>query len=39
MIDSMTDTALEPLLEKWNVRFNNDLIMMRVSILGLREGI
>lgn len=39
MIDSMTDTALEPLLEKWNVRFDNDLIMMRVSILGLREGI
>ncbi|MCX6901082.1 MAG: GldG family protein [Verrucomicrobia bacterium] len=39
MLDPMTDTALEPLMEKWNVRLDNDLIMMRVSILGLREGI
>jgi ABC-type uncharacterized transport system len=39
MIDPMTDTALEPLMEKWNVRLDNDLLLMRVSILGLREGI
>jgi ABC-type uncharacterized transport system involved in gliding motility auxiliary subunit len=39
MLDPMEDTALEPLMEKWNVRFDNDLLMMRVSILGLREGL
>ena len=39
MVDPLTDTALEPLLEKWNVRIDNDFLMMKVSILGLREGI
>jgi len=39
MIDSQTETGLEPLLAKWNVRLDDDIVMMRVSILGLREGI
>ncbi len=39
MIDSQTETGLEPVLAKWNVRFDDDIVMTRVSILGLREGI
>ncbi|MCX7824610.1 MAG: GldG family protein [Verrucomicrobiae bacterium] len=39
LLDPQSDSGLEPLLEKWGVRADNNLIMARVSILGLREGI
>jgi hypothetical protein len=39
MLDPLSDSGLEPLLEKWNVKLDNNMIMARVSIMGLREGI
>jgi ABC-type uncharacterized transport system involved in gliding motility auxiliary subunit len=39
LIDALTDGGLDPLLTEWNLRANRDVILGRVSLMGVASGV